>query len=80
MTVDRLTTLIDSVSRITYGGLFGGIRSEWSLADLQAIDDITRRDGIPLQTADKYVDSLWVDGDWGRPPAEVVAEWRGLPG
>ncbi|MCB7137527.1 hypothetical protein [Cellulosimicrobium marinum] len=65
-----------ALTQITYGGLFGRVESEWSLADLRALGRFTERDGTPLVTADGFVDSLWVDGDWGNPSEELVRRWR----
>ncbi|WP_143082886.1 hypothetical protein [Cellulomonas sp. KH9] len=69
---DAVRALVD----ITYGGLFGGIESRWSLAELQTVGDFTARHGVPLAPAASFLDSLWIDGDWGRPDGDAVARWR----
>lgn len=69
---DAVRALVD----ITYGGLFGGIESRWSLTELQTVGDFTARHGVPLAPAASFLDSLWIDGDWGRPAGDVVARWR----
>lgn len=72
----RLRRAIDSLMAITYGGLFGGLESSWSLRDLQSLGEVTCRDGVPLVEPGGFAGSLWVDDDWGRPSAAVVNQWR----
>ena len=67
---------VNALIEITYGGLFGRIESPWSLDELDELGQITVRYGIPLAPADAFVQSLWIDDDWGRPDAEVVSLWR----
>jgi len=67
---------INALIEITYGGLFGRIESQWSLRELEALGKITARYGIPLATADVFVQSLWIDHDRGRPDAGLVGLWR----
>ncbi|MFT3888556.1 MAG: hypothetical protein QM713_10390 [Arachnia sp.] len=65
-----------ALTAITYDGLFGGIDSSTSLQRLQAVGEFTSRDGIPLADADRFVGSLWVDDDWGRPSIGMIDHWR----
>lgn len=74
--VANLDRALQSLIAITCGGLFGRIDSSWSLRDLQIVGEFTSRDGVPLVEPDGFAGSLWVDGDWGRPPGAMVDQWR----
>lgn len=67
---------VDALTGITYGGLFSGIESHWSLNELEALGQITARYGVSLASADAFVQSLWIDHAWGRPDAELVSLWQ----
>jgi hypothetical protein len=68
---------IKALIEITYGGLFGGIQSEWSLNELETVGQFTARYGIPLAPAENFVESLWIDNNWGKPEDHHVRHWRG---
>ncbi|WP_146846983.1 hypothetical protein [Cellulomonas terrae] len=73
---DSIRDAVHALVAITYGGLFGGIESDWSLGELETVGRFTARHGVPLASADEFVDSLWIDDDWGRPDDALVARWR----
>ena len=73
---NEVRSAIFALTQITYGGLFGRVESEWSLADLESLGRFTEQHGTPLATADSFVDSLWIDDDWGNPSVELVRRWR----
>lgn len=73
-----MRAVLGSLTEITHGGLFGGIGSEASLGELEAVSRFTAEHGVPLVPADAFTDSLWIDHAWGRPSAEVVARWRAV--
>lgn len=70
---------IDALISITYGGLFGGIESDWSLRDLNRVFALTSSQ-VRAPSADLFVHSLWIDKDWGRHDPALVARWRAIPG
>lgn len=67
---------VDALTGITYGGLFGRVESEWSLTGLEDLAAVTGARGVGLAPPDRFLGSLWVDGDWGRPSTELVSRWR----
>lgn len=70
---------IDALISIPYGGLFGGIESDWSLHDLNRVFALTSSQ-VRAPSADLFVHSLWIDKDWGRHDPALVARWRAIPG
>ena len=60
----------------TYGELFGGIESRWSLGDLNTVIEFAQRDAITPAPPDAFIESLWIDNDWGRPSNTLVGKWR----
>jgi hypothetical protein len=74
--IQRLTTAVEALIDITYGGLFSGIESRRSLAELETVLSFTSEQGVPSPPADRYVSSLWIDDDWGRPTEEELLTWR----
>jgi hypothetical protein len=45
--------------------LFGRIESLRSLSELETLGRITAKCGVPLASADEFVQSLWIDDGWG---------------
>ncbi|RKQ84878.1 hypothetical protein C8N24_6508 [Solirubrobacter pauli] len=72
----HVRSAIDALVEITYGGLFGGIQSGSSLEQLNTVVEFAARQGITPAPADPFIDSLWIDDDWGRPSATLVSQWR----
>ncbi|WP_149205157.1 hypothetical protein [Actinotalea subterranea] len=72
----ELRQAVRALTVITYGGLFGRVESEWSLTGLQDLAAVTGARGVGLAPPDRFLGSLWVDGDWGHPSTELVGRWR----
>lgn len=76
--VEPFTGAVHSLIFLTYGGLFGGIESAWSLEELGRLLAFTRGNGIEDPDPEPMADSLWVDDEWGRHTSEQVDRWRRL--
>lgn len=74
----HVRSAIDGLVEIAYGGLFGAIESRWSLEQLNTVVEFAARQGIPPVPADPFIDSLWIDDDWGRPSDALVSRWRAI--
>lgn len=72
----ELSAALAALVQITYGGLFGGLDSLWSLRDLTSVGRFTSAGGVPLPAPDAFVDSLWADHAWGRPSPGLIRRWR----
>ncbi|MCB0909152.1 MAG: hypothetical protein KDB63_18765 [Nocardioidaceae bacterium] len=78
VSVREVTAAVDALIEITYGGLFGGIESMWSLSALGVLEHVTKRHGVELAEPGSFANSLWIDDDWGRPSSTDVLGWRVL--
>lgn len=63
---------------ITHGGLFAGIDSASSLRKLETVGRFTAQRGVPLASSEGFVDSLWIDDNWGRPSEALAHRWHAI--
>ena len=53
-------------------------RSWSSLRELEAVGRFTAQHGVPLASPEGFVDSLWIDDNWGRPSEALAHRWRAI--
>ena len=74
--LQRLAEVVEALIEVTYGGLFGGVESRWSLLALHTVLDFTGAQGVAPPDPEPFAGSLWIDDDWGRPSPQQVHDWR----